>query len=292
MSQYDPHELGAPVRLIAKLELRKLYGKQYQQGWDQPLPKDLQINWVRIFEEALQLETIQFPRAVRPMGAETLQLVAFFDGSLDAFATVLYARWTLNALQDQAAHETRILCAKTRVAPLTGTTIYRMELQALVQATRSLLKVVKALATPVQSITLVGDSLCAIMAVRNEGTVYAPYFQNRVAEVQNNLQELRGQVEWVDPIHKIDGFLNPADLATRGRAKLMDLQAGSDWQRGPTFLNLSREQWPIYIPEYVEAVPEKEYRKVARIHFAREHLKTHGSVNSHGSQTNFSALLD
>ena len=70
------------------------------------------------------------------------------------------------------------LYAKSRVAPMDGTTISKMELQGLVQATRSLLKVVKALDQRVGRLIVAGDSMCTHMCIRREGSIFKPYFEN------------------------------------------------------------------------------------------------------------------
>ena len=56
---------------------------------------------------------------------------------------------------------------------------------------------------------------------------YKPYFQNRVGEVQRNLQTLAAQVETVELPLKIAGLENPADIGTRGRATLEDIGPSS-----------------------------------------------------------------
>ena len=72
----------------------------------------------------------------------------------------------------------QLLYAKTRVAPLEGSTIAKMELNGMVQLSRSMLKVVKALEPRVERCVLAGDSMSCLMAVRRPGGTYRPYFQN------------------------------------------------------------------------------------------------------------------
>merc|ERR1711867_172901 len=104
--------------------------------------------------------------------------VAFCDGSLDAHAVCVYARSEGEDEWGEKVVDTRLLFAKSRVAPLGGTTISKMELQALVQATRSLLKLVRAVQQRVSRVILCSDSMCTLMSMRREGGGFKPYFQN------------------------------------------------------------------------------------------------------------------
>ena len=60
----------------------------------------------------------------------------------------------------------------------------------------------------------------------------------------------------IEDVHHVAGDLNPADIATRGLAKLSDIGPGSFWQKGPPFLCSRRVDWPVsrefvrmYLPE-------------------------------------------
>ena len=51
---------------------------------------------------------------------------------------------------------------------MAGTTISKMEMQEMVQCTRSLLKVVLALDTRIHRVVMAGDSMCALMNLRRQ----------------------------------------------------------------------------------------------------------------------------
>ena len=115
--------------------------------------------------------------------------------------------------------------------------------------------------------------MSCLMAVRRPGGTYRPYFQNRVGEVQQNLQALAAQVSVIEEPLKIAGTSNPADIGTRGKARLEDIGPGSLWQLGPDFLCRERELWDLEIPEEVAgAVPESEMRQRASVN-ALEHVQ-------------------
>ena len=208
------------------------------------------------------MEEHRIPRALVSEEMREFWLVAFWDGSLDAHATCIYARTSSQGPWGEERLESRLIFGKSRVAPLSGTTISKMELQGLVQCTKSVLKIVKALDVQVDRVVLAGDSMCALMAIRREGAIYRPYFQNRVAHINSNLQAIREQVGVLEETLKIDGACNPADICTRRRAKAEDVGPDSEWQLGPSFLCTPRDQWPLSVPDDPRAVPEQEYRKV------------------------------
>ena len=133
------------------------------------------------------------------------------------------------------------------------------------------LKLVEAVDGQFDRCVIAGDSMSSLMAVRRPGVNYKPYFQNRVSEIQKNLAALDEKVRVLEPLQKIAGSLNPADIATRGRASLSDVDAQSEWQNGPPFLRLMREDWPMQLPEEVPgAIPPTELRKasVQEVHLA------------------------
>ena len=121
--------------------------------------------------------------------------------------------------------------------------------------------------------------MSCLMAVRRPGTAYKPYFQNRIGEIQRNLGKLEHKVNVVEQPLKIAGPENPADIGTRGKAKLEDIGPASLWQLGPDFLCRERELWGLEVPEEVSgAVPDSEIRQKALVgavgHQVQDRLET------------------
>ena len=112
----------------------------------------------------------------------------------------------------------------------------------------------------VHHVVLAGDSMCALMSVKREGACFRPYFQNWVGEIKNNLAEVAGLVDVLEESLKIAGNLNPTDICTRGLAISEDVKEDSTWMRGPGFLSLPRESWPLCVPDDPSAVPRTELR--------------------------------
>ena len=72
------------------------------------------------------------------------------------------------------------------------------------------------------------------------------------------MQQITELVTNEDLIMKVPGTLNPADLATRTKVRLSDIEEGSQWQEGPSFLKTPRETWPLTITGGESSVPPEE----------------------------------
>ena len=263
MSQYDPLGLLSHFMLTGKLLLRRLYGKDSGLGWDDELPQADRQLWQSFITNAVNMSSLRVPRAVLPQLRAQFWIVGYWDGSLDAHACCIYSRVQLRDVWDQdVGVSCDLMYAKTRVAPKEGTTISKMEVQGLVELTRSLLKIILALEQRVDRVILVGDSMCAHMAIRKPGTIYKVYLQNRVAEIQSNMQMIRERVGLLEETQKIAGAENPADLGTRAKLTARRALENDLWTEGPAFMRLPRSTWPITTPEDVPgAVPASELRR-------------------------------
>ena len=92
MGQYDPLGTYSHYLLTGKLLLRRLHGKSAALGWDEVLPAAEHALWARFIEDAVSLENIRIPHAVKMEAGGQFWIVAFWDGLLEAHACVLYAR--------------------------------------------------------------------------------------------------------------------------------------------------------------------------------------------------------
>ena len=64
----------------------------------------------------------------------------------------------------------------------------------------------------------------------------------------------------VEQVHWVPTDQNPADLLTRGTAKLRDIGTGSFHQKGPNFLSSPRDRWPVTRDFVPEEIPDNEMR--------------------------------
>ena len=268
--------IACPFTLRFKLLMRQLFETEHRKlGWEDDVPEDISGVWKELVAEAVKAECIFFPRCIRPAGAVGNPLVASFgDGAFPAYSGATYLQWKIacvHGLQnadglDECDHDydAGLLMAKARVTPLTGYTIPRSELSGTVLQSRLSLTTVKALQSESSmaptAVIMMSDSKCSISAVDTTTRVLKPFFHNRVAEIVDNMTEMKKYCQ-VEDIHYVSGVLNPADLATRGSVKAEDLCPGSFGQKGPTFLCSRRDLWPVTREFARNVVPDDEVRQ-------------------------------
>ena len=110
------------------------------------------------------------------------------------------------------------------------------------------------------SIFLAGDSQCTISAMECEDKVLGMWFGNQVAEIQDHMADWARQDIAVEPLHYWPGVDNIADLATKGKAAMKDIEARSAWQQGLAALRLQQDQWPAN-RDFMRKIPDKERSK-------------------------------
>ena len=141
MSQYDPLGTLSPIWIQGKLLLQEVVIASTSKGWDSPLEQEMTEKWIRFIEFTLRLPPTRLPRSFRPQHAVSAMLITFADASSIAYGAVAYARWQCKDPWDQTYVETRQIMAKARVAPSKGASVPRLELQAVLQATRMTLTI-------------------------------------------------------------------------------------------------------------------------------------------------------
>ena len=96
-SCYDIYGLVTPITIPLKIELRNLFSKELNLGWDDPLPAAIRKRWITILQIAKSVEHIRFRRCVKPdapvVGKPTL--IVSNDASTEAMWATAHIRWQL-----------------------------------------------------------------------------------------------------------------------------------------------------------------------------------------------------
>ena len=151
---FDPLGYLSPVLLTGRLLLRGLYGQQ-AITWDSDLPGEEKSEWVGWLQDLEKETAITMNRTVRPKEAlGEPRLAGFSDASNEAMCAVVYNIWDTPEGPDP-----RLLLAKVRVTPVSGLSVPRAELQAMVMLTRIFITAAKASAAKISTVTLTTDTL-------------------------------------------------------------------------------------------------------------------------------------
>lgn len=119
---YDPLGLLAPGVIISKVLLQGLW--LCKIGWDDPVPYDVIEDWNKFIKSLPSLTALRIPRFVRSEHCQHTELHIFSDASKIAYGACAYIR-TYN---DDSEVTVKLLCAKSKVAPLNTLSIPRLEL--------------------------------------------------------------------------------------------------------------------------------------------------------------------
>ena len=173
-------------------------------------------------------QSIAIPRCVYCAVTPPLQsakLIGFCDASSKAYAAVVYLR-----IEGEAhAVDVKFVAAKTRVTPVGGATIPRLELLSALL----LSKLIASIHTALESELLLGDPVCfsdskvALFWIQGINHEWKQFVENRVTTIRS----------LVKPQHwkHCPGKENPADIPSRGLSAL-DLANTPLWLDGPSWL--------------------------------------------------------
>ncbi|KAL0840413.1 hypothetical protein ABMA28_015670 [Loxostege sticticalis] len=232
-SIFDPLGLLSPCLILAKCFIQRLWVDG--SDWDQPISESLLNDWFTFYNKLQYLKQIQIPRVVTISKYVTFKLHGFADSSTQAYGAAIYVL-TTDALGQTLS---RLLFAKTRVAPLKTQTIPRLELSAALLLATNMKDVQSALKVPIDDIQYWSDSTITLAWINTEPHKLNTFVANRVTKIQ----ALSDTSKW----SWVPSNENPADLLSRGvlADKLVNCPTISKlWFEGPAFLSRPQNEWP------------------------------------------------
>lgn len=241
---FDPLGLLSPCTIIPKIIIQKLWLSKLD--WDDSVDSTLENEWRNFITNLSLLSTVEIPRCTIVSKAIVVELHSFSDASQVAYAAAVYLR----SIDEFSNVLIRLLCAKTKVAPLKPTTIPRLELCGALLSARLSAKAVEALRCKIDSIYHWTDSTVVLGWLSSNAYDLKPFVANRVSEIQ----EITNPNSW----RHVPGDKNPADLASRGLNPKLILNA-TQWWEGPLFLKEDLCNWPQLVsPKNISNLPEKK----------------------------------
>ncbi|KAB0795655.1 hypothetical protein PPYR_12494 [Photinus pyralis] len=224
---FDPLGLLSPVIITGKILIQKLW--ELKLAWDESVPHLINSEWNQFQNELIHLRDLQIPRCVIPISANQVELHGFSDSSSNAYGACIYVR-----CRNGTRCSSRLLCSKSRVAPLRVISIPRLELCAAVLLAELMQKVTASLAVDANKVFLWTDSTVVLNWLNSAANRYKTFIANRIAAVQ----EIFNSRVW----HHVKSQENPADLVSRV-ISASNILINSLWWNGPEFLSSTDEFW-------------------------------------------------
>lgn len=230
MSIFDPLGFIANVVIHLKIILQKLW--KLKLGWDEKLPKDINVQWQKSRKVLLNIAPLKIRRQLFTcsMKKYPVGLHIFADASDKAYSACAYLRIEKEEI------ETAFLMCKTRVVPLKGVpSIPRLELQAALLASNLYKFIKNNFPLYFSEVHLWSDSQTVIFWIKNDNQKFKQYVANRISQIQ----EITNINWW----HWINTAVNVADEGTKW-TKTPVICPESRWLQGPEFLKLPKYKWP------------------------------------------------
>lgn len=250
-SVWDPLGAYLPVILALKLMFQSLC--RSNTGWKGKMPSEMREALVEWKSQLVSLSGSVIPRLILLPGYDRLELHGFADASLQAYGAVIYLKCVRGAEVD-----CNFVIARSRVAPMKGNTLQRLELMGALVLARLMKKVLatfKKLNIP--KVLYYIDSRDALCWIQSRNIKWTVFIENRVTEIH----ELTNTTTW----RHVSTEVNPADTLTRP-VSATAFAENRAWFKGPKFLYTGEPSSKLNLPELepsTEALGEK--RRVVKV---------------------------
>lgn len=195
------------------------------------MPNELCKVWINFAKQLSDAISLKIPRQVTSRDPKNIQIHGFCDASINAYGACLYVR--SEDLNGEIT--TKLLCAKSRVAPLKVISLPRLELCGALLLTKLMKGVCATLDLTIDKIFYWTDSIIVLCWLSLEPRNLKIFVGNRISEIQ--------QTSDTNNWYHIKSAQNPADLISRG-AIPNELKNNQLWWHGPTFLSENSREWP------------------------------------------------
>ncbi|XP_063981499.1 uncharacterized protein LOC135164772 [Diachasmimorpha longicaudata] len=226
---FDPLGLLGPITLLAKTLIQDCWKAKIT--WDESLPQDIHSKWISLASQLPSLHDVVFSRQILIPNAVSIELHGFCDASINGYGACLY----IKSQDSQGTVAIRLISSKSRVAPLKGVTIPRLELCAASVLKKLYVETRAQIEFSINQVYLWSDSTIVLCWLKKAPHLLRTFEANRVADIQT----LGDEVIW----KHIRSEDNPADALSRGQRPLEFLK-NTLWTTGPEWLVHDQTQWP------------------------------------------------
>ncbi|XP_018406526.1 PREDICTED: uncharacterized protein LOC108782694, partial [Cyphomyrmex costatus] len=240
---YDPLGLLGPIVLYAKKLMQDVWRCKLQ--WDESVPQSVYTEWLEFARQLGSMGRIAFDRRLWSDECIDLQLHGFSDASKIGYGACLYMR----SCDKSGNVNIRLVCARSRVAPLKTVTIPRLELCGALLLAHLYREAKETLGTVPNNIVFWCDSTVVLHWIKTPPHLLKTYVANRVTQVR----EITDPDAW----RHVASEDNPADAISRGQLPQTFLR-NKTWFEGPSWLKKGESEWPN---EVMQAMQVPELRK-------------------------------
>lgn len=212
----------SPINILLKLAMQELWKIGFSD-WNKTVPEIIATILIRIRKELNKIKEFKFPRCVLILNYINLQIHGFCDASKKAYGACLYIRST----NENGQVLSRLICAKSRVAPLKTVTLARLELCAALLLANLLKVTMEALELNIDRIVLWSDSTITLQCISTPPYKLKTFVANRISEIRS----LTNISSW----RHVPSTQNPADFISRGQMPF-EFANNKMWPNGPSWI--------------------------------------------------------
>lgn len=240
---FDPLGLLNPVVVTAKLLIQELWKRKIP--WDTELPIDLKNQWLSFLKDLKEINNLEISRQALISHYITIEIHGFSDASCKAYGACVYIRCCISNNNFYA----KLMCAKSRVAPLKQISLPRLELCGAVLLANLLKKCEIALKVSFNQKYFWSDSMITLAWIKADSSRWKTFVANRVGEIQT----LCDPNDW----NFVKSSENPADLLSRGVSPSF-LCSSELWWKGPSWFYSDNNEWDLQDVNYDLNIPEQK----------------------------------
>lgn len=223
-SLFDPLGFISPLAISGKILLREIVPPG--TDWDDPLSLEHETKWNTWIKALTSIGCFQIPRMIIPTSislTKDIEIHIFSDASEKAISAIAF----LKSVDLTGSTAVGFLLAKSKLAPLKGHTIPRLELCGAVLASELSHSICSHMNIDLSVCRYYTDSKVVLGYIGNTTRRFFTYVTNRVEKIH----KVSSPSQW----SFIPTSLNPADLGTRFVSN-PDLKLIALWTIPPTWL--------------------------------------------------------
>ncbi|XP_065094088.1 uncharacterized protein LOC135714635 [Ochlerotatus camptorhynchus] len=233
VSMYDPLGLVASFVVHGKILIQDVWRTDTE--WDGKVPEVIVKRWMEWLVVLKEMDGLRIPRCYfleyDADSFKSLELHIFVDASAQAFAAVGYFR-----IVDKGHIRVALVSSKTKVAPLRGLSIPRLELMTALLGARLRRTIDRNHTLKIHKTFFWSDSSTVCSWIKSDVRRYRQFVAFRVDEILS--------LSSVDEWRWISTKVNVADEATKW-GKGPSCNVDSRWFQGPEFLYAQEAGWSM-----------------------------------------------